>query len=220
MRALVQVFLNRNQFVPPITSRTLKMALLATTFFQKRLFEHGVIIDYLAEQKLLRTPNHQFDTENGYYVCLFGPTSFTGDDSFQKRVQLMRHKHKSIKQFMAEPKLGHTTITGNRQVASQDHETIMGNSHDGTKIAPPDQVCEKITGNRHDATIIEPPNQVREMITGNCKEASDIGTSCHIRHMGFRRTPRMKCTRTKNDHPDYRASDDSDGIDDRLYSGR
>ena len=31
------VFLNRNQFVPPITSWTLKMAILATTFSQKRL---------------------------------------------------------------------------------------------------------------------------------------------------------------------------------------
>ena len=58
-------------------------------------------------------------------------------------------------------------------------------------------------------------NQVPEMITGNRKETTDIGTSGHIRHMGFRRSPRVKCTRMKNDDPDYRASDDSDGIGDR-----
>ena len=94
-------------------------------------------------------------------------------------------------------------------------KTITGNCHEATKIAPPNQVCdkirrnEKITGNCHEATKIAPLNQVHEKITGNCKEASDIGTSCHIRHKGVRRSPRVKGIRMKIDDPDYRASDDS-----------
>ena len=89
--------------------------------FLKSSFDHNAIINYLSAQRLLRSPNHQFHTKNGYFVCLFGPTSYMGNDSFKAEVQITRDDHESIKMFMAEQNL-HPYL--NHQSSSEHGEPV------------------------------------------------------------------------------------------------
>ena len=162
--------------------------------FLKTSFEHKAIINFLCEQQSLCTPNHQFDTENGYYVCLFGPRTFTGDDSFEKQVQITRHEHQFIKKFMDDPKFRpspnhqfnsengksvHTVGPRKSSTQSQGHETFTGKGNEACKNTPQNQtrvsmgsgfsLCHnKITGSCHVAS----PDD--ETITVNQHDATKI----------------------------------------------
>ena len=49
-------------------------------------YKHNIILQYLSAQKLLGIPNHQFETKNGYFVLLFGPTSYIENNvRFEKK---------------------------------------------------------------------------------------------------------------------------------------
>ena len=174
--------------------------------------EHEAIICYLAEQNKLRASNHQFDTENGYFVSLFGPRTHVGDENNVNQIQITRQNYEGIKKIMAEQNL--------LPSPNQDDKTITGNCNKATKIATQNQVREKntgnetITGNCNEATKIATQNQVCEKNKGNCKEVSDIGTSGHIKDKGLRRSPQVKGTGMKIDDLNSRANDDSEDSDD------
>ena len=65
--------------------------------------EHELVIKYLDAQKLLRTPNHQFDSNLAYFVLLFGPTSYIEKyEWFQTKIELTRDQYVLLKSLLTD----------------------------------------------------------------------------------------------------------------------
>ena len=65
--------------------------------------EHELVIKYLDAQKLLRNPNHQFESNFGYFVLLFGPTSYIENyQRFQHKIQITHDQYVLIQSFLVD----------------------------------------------------------------------------------------------------------------------
>ena len=76
-------------------------------------------------QKLLRSPNHQFESKNGYFVLLFKPTSYIeNNERFEKKIQITRDEYDLIKGFLADNPL-HELSNNQPNTANEESVPIV-----------------------------------------------------------------------------------------------
>ena len=177
--------------------------------------EHELVIKYLDAQKLLRNPNHQFDSNLTYFVLLFGPTSYIEKfEWFQQKLELTRDQYVVLKSLL--------TVNGSHTLSKNHSNTA--NEESVPNVRPRISSTQRTHSNNHSSTVNNEsvPNVPRRMsytksrdnepvtIPKNCNELCYIDTSDNSGNTGFRRSRQVKST---NDDPVYRDTDDSDGSD-------